>query len=55
MNDYRHITVRPDGWVAELVLDRPEAHNALSTAMAREIADATARAGRRTTPCAWSS
>ena len=42
MNDYRHITVRLDGWVAELVLDRPEAHNALSTAMAQEIADATA-------------
>ena len=30
------------GDVAELVLDRPEAHNALSTAMARDIAAATA-------------
>ena len=42
VNDYRHVTVRIDGWVAELVLDRPEAHNALSTAMAHEIGDATA-------------
>jgi enoyl-CoA hydratase/carnithine racemase len=42
VDDYRHITVRPDGWITELVLDRPEAHNALSTAMAQEIADATA-------------
>jgi enoyl-CoA hydratase/carnithine racemase len=31
-----------DGHVAELVLDRAEAHNALSTAMAREVARATA-------------
>jgi enoyl-CoA hydratase/carnithine racemase len=30
----------PDGHVAELVLDRPEAHNALSTAMAQSIAAA---------------
>lgn len=29
------------GWVAELVLDRPEAMNAVSTAMARAIAGAT--------------
>jgi enoyl-CoA hydratase/carnithine racemase len=29
------------GYVAELVLDRPAAHNALSTAMAREFARAT--------------
>ena len=41
MSDYQHVTVRHDDWVAELVLDRPEAHNALSTAMAQEIADAT--------------
>jgi enoyl-CoA hydratase/carnithine racemase len=34
------ITVRSHGHVAEIVLDRPEAHNALSTAMARELADA---------------
>jgi enoyl-CoA hydratase/carnithine racemase len=33
---------RPDGYVAELVLDRPAAHNALSTAMAEELAAATA-------------
>lgn len=31
----------PDGHVAELVLDRPAAHNALSTAMARQLAAAT--------------
>jgi len=40
-----HVTVvRHDdgGHVAELVLDRAEAHNALSTAMAREIGAATA-------------
>ena len=40
---YEHVTVRRhDEWghVVELVLDRAEAHNALSTAMAREIADA---------------
>jgi enoyl-CoA hydratase/carnithine racemase len=29
------------GRVAEIVLDRPEAHNALSTAMARELAEVT--------------
>jgi enoyl-CoA hydratase/carnithine racemase len=45
---YDHVTVRRGGdadvpeYVAELVLDRPEAHNALSTAMAREVAAATA-------------
>ena len=39
-----HVTVvrhGDGGHVAELVLDRAEAHNALSTAMAREIAAAT--------------
>ena len=36
------IAVRRDGHVAEIVLDRPEAHNALSTAMARELAAACA-------------
>jgi enoyl-CoA hydratase/carnithine racemase len=35
------VSVRRDGFVAELVLDRPEALNALSTAMAQEIATAT--------------
>jgi enoyl-CoA hydratase/carnithine racemase len=38
------VTVRrhgDGGAVAELVLDRPEAHNALSTAMAEQIAQAT--------------
>jgi enoyl-CoA hydratase/carnithine racemase len=42
---YEHVTVSrhgDGGHVAELVLDRPEAHNALSTAMARDIAAATA-------------
>ncbi len=45
---YEHVTVRRHGQpagrgpVAELVLDRPEAKNALSTAMAREVAAATA-------------
>ncbi len=34
----------PDGVVAEIVLDRPDARNALSTAMARELGDATALA-----------
>jgi enoyl-CoA hydratase/carnithine racemase len=33
------------GHVAELVLDRPEAMNAVSTAMARAIASATVAAG----------
>jgi enoyl-CoA hydratase/carnithine racemase len=39
-----HVDVRPhdDGRVAELVLDRPEAMNAVSTAMAGDIAAATA-------------
>ncbi len=43
--DPRHVRVErhgEGGRVAELVLDRPAAHNALSTAMAREIAAATA-------------
>jgi enoyl-CoA hydratase/carnithine racemase len=31
----------PDGVVAEIVLDRPDARNALSTGMARELGDAT--------------
>ena len=37
------ITVRREGegHVAELVLDRPEAMNAISTAMAQELGDAT--------------
>jgi enoyl-CoA hydratase/carnithine racemase len=42
---YDDVTVRRHGdrgLVAELVLDRPAAHNALSTAMARDIAAATA-------------
>ncbi|HEX6919521.1 MAG TPA: enoyl-CoA hydratase-related protein [Actinomycetes bacterium] len=41
---FDHVTVRRHdqaGHVVELVLDRPEAHNALSTAMARDIAAAT--------------
>jgi enoyl-CoA hydratase/carnithine racemase len=41
---YEHVTVRRHGergHVAELVLDRAQAHNALSTAMARDIAAAT--------------
>ena len=42
MEGYEHLAVRRDGHVAELVLDRPQAHNALSTAMARELARATA-------------
>lgn len=38
----RHVTVRRHGeHVAELVLDRAEAHNALSTPMARHIAEAS--------------
>ena len=41
--DYDGITVRRhDGFVAELVLDRPAAMNALSTAMAESIAAACA-------------
>ncbi|MEU4828028.1 enoyl-CoA hydratase-related protein [Actinomadura sp. NPDC023710] len=36
------VTLRRDGHVAEIVLDRPEALNALSTAMARRLADAYA-------------
>lgn len=36
------MSVRRSGFVAELLLDRADAHNALSTAMAQEIADATA-------------
>ena len=43
--EYGHLTVQRHDAVAELVLDRAEAHNALSTAMAREIADACARLG----------
>ena len=38
----RHAVVGQRGVVAELVLDRPEAMNALSTAMARGLADACA-------------
>lgn len=43
--DHEHVAVRRHdaaGHVVELVLDRPEAHNALSTAMARQLAAATA-------------
>ena len=42
---YEHLALRrhgDGGSVAELVLDRPAAHNALSTAMARELVAATA-------------
>lgn len=39
---YEHVTVHRHDHVAELVLDRPEAHNALSTAMAGELAAACA-------------
>ena len=41
--EYAHVRLvrhDPRGHVVELVLDRPEAHNALSTALAREIAAA---------------
>jgi enoyl-CoA hydratase/carnithine racemase len=37
---YDHVLVRRDGHVAEIVLDRAEAHNALSTAMAAALAAA---------------
>jgi enoyl-CoA hydratase/carnithine racemase len=43
---YGDITVRTDGYVAEIVLDRAQAHNALSTAMARALADACADVAR---------
>lgn len=39
-NAYEHLTIARHDSVAELVLDRAEAHNALSTAMARELASA---------------
>lgn len=42
---YEHLTIRRHDTVTELVLDRPEAHNALSTAMARELASACASLG----------
>lgn len=42
---YEHVTIARHGSVAELVLDRPEAHNALSTAMARELGAACAALG----------
>jgi enoyl-CoA hydratase/carnithine racemase len=41
---HQHISVRrhgDSGRVVEIVLDRPEAHNALSTAMARQLAAVT--------------
>lgn len=44
MSDFSHIALRyhgDRGVVAELVFDRPIAHNALSTAMAQEMAAAT--------------
>ena len=40
--EYEHLTVQRHDAVAELVLDRPEALNALSTAMAHELAAACA-------------
>jgi len=43
--EYEHLTVRRHDAVAELVLDRPEAHNALSTAMAAELAAACSALG----------
>jgi enoyl-CoA hydratase/carnithine racemase len=42
---YGDITVRRDGNVAEIVLDRPAAHNALSTAMASSLAQACREVG----------
>ena len=39
-NAYEHLTIARHDSVVELVLDRAEAHNALSTAMARELASA---------------
>jgi enoyl-CoA hydratase/carnithine racemase len=39
---YEHITVRRHGYVAEIVLDRADKHNALSTAMAASLGQATA-------------
>lgn len=39
---YEGLNVRTHGAVRELVLDRPEAHNALSTDLARELARACA-------------
>lgn len=42
---YDHVTLRRHDTVVELVLDRPRAHNALSTAMARDIAAATRAIG----------
>jgi enoyl-CoA hydratase/carnithine racemase len=41
------VKLRQQGPVAEVVLDRPEALNALSTAMARELASALGEASRR--------
>jgi enoyl-CoA hydratase/carnithine racemase len=52
VSDFQHVTVRRHDTgdqhrhVVELVLDRPEAHNALSTAMAKELAAATAELAR---------
>lgn len=46
---FDHVTIEQHEHVAELVLDRPQAHNALSTAMARDLAAATgALAAKRT-------
>jgi enoyl-CoA hydratase/carnithine racemase len=48
VSEQQHIDVRRHGdrgHVVELVLDRPEAHNALSTAMAAELAEATRSVG----------
>jgi enoyl-CoA hydratase/carnithine racemase len=39
---YGQIVVRRDGNIAEIVLNRPEAHNAISTAMAGALAQACA-------------
>jgi enoyl-CoA hydratase/carnithine racemase len=44
-DSYGDVTVRRDGHVAEIVLDRAQAHNALSTAMAASLARACADVG----------
>jgi enoyl-CoA hydratase/carnithine racemase len=49
---YEHVLVRRDGYVAEIVLDRAEAHNALSTAMAAELARACADVAKDRGVCA---
>lgn len=44
--ELQFVRIERDGHVAQLVLDRPAAHNALSTAMAREVASACAALAR---------